>query len=468
MPKKKTRSGPTIIVLLLSATLAVILGSDAFWTFHAELLPNAKLKVLPASGTHAVGQDFTEDIVLDTGGETVGGVFVDVIYSSNLAFVKADPLGSVFDQEVLTPLPLRNHFQLASVRFDGGYKGAEGHIVRLTFKPLSPGNALVTIDAQASEVIAFADSSDVLGSTVNGSFTITGDAALPPACGNGSCESSETCDGCALDCGCGALGTCQGSTGLCIAMSTAGGGGGGGGGGYGGTLQALPGHGSPSEDNVRACLVPIPEGEILPSEAGKLLLTVNVRATIFRDVPINQWFARYVATIIRGGIASGYKDASGNLTGLYGPANSVTYAEIAKMALEMGGLHNLSGTGKLENSSALGQWSEAYIRLAEEKNLSVYVSSLNVNTAATRGAVIQTILEAMDLPIVHYEQNPYTDFSITHAHADVILTATTLGIVRGDTDALGRPLLRFRPDDPVNRAEVAKILVEAGRVVCGL
>ena len=154
------------------------------------------------------------------------------------------------------------------------------------------------------------------------------------------------------------------------------------------------------------------------------------------------------------------------MTGLFGPANPVTYAEIAKMGLELAGEDSSSVTALPKNISARGQWSEHYIRLAEDRGLSVFGSSLNVNMAAPRGAVIQTILEVMDIPILHDDQNPYTDLPNTHPYRDAILSATALGIVKGDTDAEGRPLLRFRADDSVNRAEVTKILSEAGKQGC--
>lgn len=230
----------------------------------------------------------------------------------------------------------------------------------------------------------------------------------------------------------------------------------------------MPKHNAPSEQSGDTCLLPIGEEEFLPADDGKLLLTIEDAAIVFRDVPTNQWFARYVATIIQSGIASGYKDASGNLTGLFGPENSVTYAEIAKMGLEMAEADIASVSDKPRNASALGQWSEGYIRLAEDRNFSVYIPSLNVNAAATRGAVIQTILEAIGIPIVPQAENPYTDLPGDHPYADAILTATTHDIVHGDTDAAGNLLLHFRPDEPVNRAETAKILTEAGRIECAL
>jgi hypothetical protein len=207
---------------------------------------------------------------------------------------------------------------------------------------------------------------------------------------------------------------------------------------------------------------------MLPAERGKLVLTLDGVKVLFRDIPVAEWFARYVATIIREGIASGYKNEQGDLTGFFGPSNRVTYAEIAKMSLLLGGADLTSVSDAPENLSARGQWSEVYIRLAEESDLSIFTPSLQVNDSATRGAVIQTMLEALDIPITEGEENPYKDVPAHHIYKDAILTATNLGIVRGDTNTKGESLHRFRPNDPVNRAEVAKILAEAGNRACAL
>ena len=191
----------------------------------------------------------------------------------------------------------------------------------------------------------------------------------------------------------------------------------------------------------------------------KLQVAVGGEELILRDVPSASWFANYVSVVVQNGIASGYRDAAGNPTGLFGPANAVTYAEIAKMALETAGKDVSAVSGAPANNSAQNQWSANYIKLAEDLKLSVYTSSLDVNTPATRGAVVQTILESLGIAIDPAASNPYKDLRATQEHAAALLTATKLGIIAGDTDAAGNATGTVRPNDSINRAEIAKILV---------
>ena len=113
---------------------------------------------------------------------------------------------------------------------------------------------------------------------------------------------------------------------------------------------------------------------------------------VYRDVPINAWFASYVKILVERNIARGYQDAAGHLTGEFGAGNSVTGAEILKMALQAAG--KILSTGTPENHFARNDWSALYVKTAEDLRLSEYGSGLDVRLPATRGAVIQTILEA--------------------------------------------------------------------------
>ena len=93
----------------------------------------------------------------------------------------------------------------------------------------------------------------------------------------------------------------------------------------------------------------------------------------------------------------------------------------------------------------------------EEIGVSVFKSSPNVDSPATRGAVIQTVLETLGVNIEKELDNPYKDVSKSNKFADAIFTATKLGIVAGDTKRDGSLAGSFRPNSAVNRAETAKI-----------
>ena len=192
-------------------------------------------------------------------------------------------------------------------------------------------------------------------------------------------------------------------------------------------------------------------------------MSVGTQSILYRDVPVAAWYAPYVASLVEDGVAQGYKDKDGNLTGEFGVDKPITYAEMLKMALETAGV-KLQG-GSPRNVSAQGTWASAYIKEAEYKHFVAFLPTLDVNTPATRGAVIQTILEAMEIPTAAKVAPPFTDVSAESPYGPAITVAAVYGLIEGDTDAQGNLLNRFRPNDPMNRAEVAKIVAIARKVI---
>jgi hypothetical protein len=178
-------------------------------------------------------------------------------------------------------------------------------------------------------------------------------------------------------------------------------------------------------------------------------------STLFSDVPKDAWFASYVSSLTKAGIVSGYKDAQGNLTGQFKPGNNVTQAEILKMALLAAGKSGREGIPK--NLSARGDWSAPYVNEAEDLGLSVYGPSLDIHLPATRGQVVQTVLEAFHVPITAGD-NPFQDLLSSSPFAAAMETAAKLQIIQGDTDIQGMAKGTVRPNDPINRAEVSKVI----------
>ncbi len=196
----------------------------------------------------------------------------------------------------------------------------------------------------------------------------------------------------------------------------------------------------------------------LLSRNGFLSTRTGNQRVIFKDVPVNAWFALNVHALTSAGVASGYKDADGQPTGLFGAANMVTYAELIKMILETT-QETLPATvtNRPQNASAVGHWSERYMKFAEDLGLSVYKPDLDVNANASRGDVIKTLMEAFDIPM-DTQMAEYSDLDDMHPYTPAISTATRLCIIRGDTDSQGNLKGTVRPDDSINRAEVSEII----------
>jgi hypothetical protein len=237
-----------------------------------------------------------------------------------------------------------------------------------------------------------------------------------------------------------------------------GGTGGGGRGGGGGGGRAPAAQTTPASTGTQTDANP---GGSLPAVNGNLQVTIGGRPVVLRDVPVHSWFASFIRDIVANGLASGYADAQGHPIGLFGPGDPVTYAQLAKMALATGH-HDVSSAGGLpQNRSARGQWSQPYIRLAETLRLSAYSPSLDVNAPASRGAVVQTILESLGIPLQADAPNPFHDLSVRDPYRKALTTAAALGLISGDTGADGKPTGYVRSAALINRAETAKILAKA-------
>lgn len=184
----------------------------------------------------------------------------------------------------------------------------------------------------------------------------------------------------------------------------------------------------------------------LPADGGRLSVA-NVR---FGDVPVSAWFACPVHGVVAGGVFDGYRDARGNPLGLYGPSDSITMGQLAKIALRLAEA-DVPGAKKGED------WHAPFTRTAKSLGLTAFAGRVDAASPAARGAVVHTILEALGIDPAKGDI-PYSDVPADSPYAESIVTATKLGIVSGDDGKA-----TFRPDEPVNRAEVAKMVVAAMR-----
>ncbi|MFH0838191.1 MAG: S-layer homology domain-containing protein [Patescibacteria group bacterium] len=180
----------------------------------------------------------------------------------------------------------------------------------------------------------------------------------------------------------------------------------------------------------------------------------------FKDTDDSEWYTKYVAPMKEKGIVSGYKDGAGNEIGEYRPGNNVTVAEILKIGLETS--NNGQGDGVPALQAALNHWAKAYVKRAEELGLDIVGTDTDLNRPATRGEVIRMMLEAAGVDPDAVSGTSFSDVSASHKHAAFIALAKELGIVSGD-DNTGT----FRPDEPINRAEVAKIANQILEVLLG-
>lgn len=202
------------------------------------------------------------------------------------------------------------------------------------------------------------------------------------------------------------------------------------------------------------------KAKILAAKKKAKLLKFNKKLIPFKDTDDDQWYTNYVQAVKNRGIISGYKDASGNELGEFRPANNITVAEILKIGLETAGKGKASGTPGLR--SALNHWAKAYVKKSEELGLDLVDGDVDLNRPATRAEVVRLMLEALGIEPDAITSTDFSDVPRLHKHALFIQYAKELGIVSGD-DNTGM----FRPNDPINRAEAAKIADQIINVIFG-
>ncbi len=124
----------------------------------------------------------------------------------------------------------------------------------------------------------------------------------------------------------------------------------------------------------------------------------------FEDVPRDAWFGPYVETAVKLGWVEGYRDASGNLTGKFGPGDNVTRAAATKIMINAYGVQS-----------------------------------------APSGV-----------------ENPFNDVKSSDWFYEYVVTAYWNRIVSGYADSKGNLTGKFGPADPITREQAAKITVNAG------
>ncbi len=196
------------------------------------------------------------------------------------------------------------------------------------------------------------------------------------------------------------------------------------------------------------------------NDSSNIVIETNGQKVALRDVPQAAWFATYVFNTAKYGILSGYSDSTGQPTGIFGPENNVTIAELAKTAHKIAGISvDTFLKTQPENLKAQGGWFSPYFASAEKRGWTIYAdATIDPGRNATRGEVLVTLLQALDIRLNWQKGTFFNDVGTRTSYAAAIETAAAGKVVSGRTDANGKDLHTFGPADPINRAELAKIL----------
>lgn len=191
-----------------------------------------------------------------------------------------------------------------------------------------------------------------------------------------------------------------------------------------------------------------------------LTISADGQNVQLQDVLQSDWFSTYVFESAKRGILSGYKDAEGNPTGTFGPANNVTVAELSKIAHRMAGISEEAFANTTpKNTAGAGQWFSPFFASAENRGWIIYAEgTIDPTRPATRGEVLATLMQAFDVPLHWQKGNVFTDVPVMHPFAAAIETAAKDGVITGRKNADGTSTGTFDPDASITRAEIAKII----------
>ncbi len=182
------------------------------------------------------------------------------------------------------------------------------------------------------------------------------------------------------------------------------------------------------------------------SSSSKRSEFVEVNGQVFTDVRSGEWYGTFIKKIAELRIFEGYKMLDGTPLNQFGPADPITLGQLAKVGTI------LWDKKDREPKPTGNEWFKPYIATVQKHELTVFRGSPNALAHATRGHVVQTIMEALNYPL-RDGASPYDDVPTDHPYIRAIVTATQMGFIGGDSGTNN-----FRPDEPINRAEVAKVL----------
>lgn len=206
------------------------------------------------------------------------------------------------------------------------------------------------------------------------------------------------------------------------------------------------------------------------------LLSSSLAHGAFNDVTSAAWYAPFVERAQEMGIVGGYTDEAGQPTGMFGPTNKVTVAEAVKMAVEASHIGNIGSA--VDTVDVSGHWAEPYIAILRQRTNISFVTGKEIDRPITRGELAELISTALvgsfmlgDIPPCFSPTQPlFSDVRFDDVHAGNISTVLRLNLMVGDNRssydeeaaALAcPPLTTFRPNDSLNRAEAAKVMVLA-------
>ena len=232
-----------------------------------------------------------------------------------------------------------------------------------------------------------------------------------------------------------------------VAPSGGGGGGGSarGGGGGGGGGAPVNQNSEPSEVNNSN----LPETSI-----GRNLFNTRNRALNFSDV-VGHWAVEYVNELFERGVVQGRS------AGQFAPGDSLTRAEMVKIALESFDYDIASSFQQVFPDVNSSDWFALYLVTARNSGIVAGYpdGTFKPNDPISRVEALKILLEASRLNLSDVPASTFTDVARGQWFTPFVDFAYNRGIVSGKSPGI------FAPSDNVTRAEMAKMAVMTLRIV---
>ncbi len=191
-----------------------------------------------------------------------------------------------------------------------------------------------------------------------------------------------------------------------------------------------------------------------------------------KDAEQGAWYENYMNYSVDNGYFNGYKDDKGELNGKIGPGDNLTRFQLLKVMYELSGKLEMGvatsgcdpdSVTQTDDTDWMGDhWARGYVQCIEDSDgdltvlNDVVAESLEMGEeAALRWEVVVTAFEMLEVDASDVSESDLSDLSdsgLEGAFQDMIAMADELGIVAGYSDG------EFKPEKPVNRAEMFKIV----------
>lgn len=189
------------------------------------------------------------------------------------------------------------------------------------------------------------------------------------------------------------------------------------------------------------------------------IVALGLGGASFLDTSADAWYAPYVEWAASEGLITGYKDVSGNYTGLFGPQDGLTRAQLAVILWRYAGSPSASSAGF---SDTRGHWAEKAIDWCAQQGIVTGYSGTGMfgpDDGVTREQLCTMLWRNAGRPGGGISLVRWSDGGQVSSYASqAVAWAAGEGIMAG---SVGNATVLLLPSNGATRAEAAKMLAVA-------